>query len=102
MTINEYWVANHREEKNGFTSCPRLTCKSGLDMSVQASKTHYCNPREYMPKGGYTSFEVGYPTEVVEELMPYVEDADRPLDTVYGYVPAHIIDAVIEKNGGLA
>ena len=33
--------------------------------------------------------------------MPHVEDASKPTDTVYGYVPIEVIEQVITKHGGL-
>jgi hypothetical protein len=33
--------------------------------------------------------------------MPYAEDAERPADTVYGYVPYEVVMEVIQKHGGV-
>ncbi len=78
---------------------PAIECVDGFIMSVQASETHYCAPRDN--DGPYTEFEVGFPSEREEQLMPYAEDPERPLDTVYGYVPLEVIEALIEKHGGV-
>jgi hypothetical protein len=79
---------------------PTLTCKNGLTLSVQASGTHYCSPRN--DEGPYTKVEVGFPSRRVEALMPYAEEARRPTDTVYPYVPIELVEQVIRENGGLA
>tara|TARA_R100001463_G_scaffold35623_3_gene77363 strand:+ start:882 stop:1133 length:252 start_codon:yes stop_codon:yes gene_type:complete len=71
---------------------PRIKCKDGFSMSVQDGEHHYAIP-------GETS-EVGFPSEIEELLMPYVEDDERPLDTVYAHVPNDIVDKIIEKHGG--
>jgi hypothetical protein len=79
---------------------PRLTCKNGLTLSVQASYTHYCTPRQ--DRGPWTHVEVGFPSVKVEALMPYAEREDKPTDTVYGWVPIELVEQVIQENGGLA
>lgn len=75
-----------------------IVCADTFTMSVQASAYHYCTPRNNT--GPYTAFEVGYPSEMEELLLPYAEDKEHPTDTVYGWVPAEVIDKVIEKHGG--
>lgn len=80
-----------------------IHCKSGLGFSVQANSFAYCSPRENM--GPYDKVEVGYPTKMVEEFMPYIErdpDNDDPLDSVYPFVPVEVVEKVVNKNGGLA
>ena len=79
---------------------PLLVCADGFNLSVQASETYYCKPRDN--DGPYTHVEIGFPSDVEPELMPYVEDVERPLDTVYAQVPIEVVLAVINKHGGLA
>jgi hypothetical protein len=79
---------------------PRMLCADGFNMSVQGHAGAYSRPRDdYAAR--YAQVEVGYPSEREELLMPYVEDAERPTETVYGYVPVSVIEAVIAKHGGL-
>ena len=77
-----------------------ITCKSGLEMSVQASAFHYSIPKsdnaEY-----YSEVEVGFPTKPEPLLLEYADEPDKPLDTVYAYVPVSVVKAVIEKHGGI-
>lgn len=77
-----------------------ITCADGLRLSVQASRDHYCTPRDSV--GPWTAVEVGFPSERVEELMEYAENPKAPTDTVYGWVPVEVVEAVIEKHGGIA
>jgi len=79
---------------------PAMLMADGFHMSVQGHAGSYSRPREDFAKH-YIEVEVGFPSEREELLMPYVEDADLPTDTVYGYVPIGIIEAVIAKHGGL-
>ena len=84
--------------KRHYKRIPRICCKSGLSFSAQADEFAYCEPRENADY--YWKVEVGFPSEKVEEFMPYAEDPDKPTDTVYGYVPIEIVEAVVNKNGG--
>ena len=39
---------------------------------------------------------------MVEPLLElWCEDPERPTDTVYGYVPSHVVTTVIAKHGGM-
>jgi hypothetical protein len=74
-------------------------CHDGFHMSVQASKTHYCSPRDNV--GPYDSVEVGYPSLYDLHLIKYAEDPDDPTATVYGWVPDYVVRMVIEAHGGM-
>lgn len=78
----------------------RVHCQDGFSMSVQANATAYCNPRANIAET-YTEVEVGYPNRMEPLLEQYCEDPSRPCDTVYGYVPAHVVSLIITKHGGL-
>ena len=78
----------------------KIVCVDGFSMSVQANKGAYCEPRiDNATK--YTAVEVGYPSEEEPLLMSYAEDASRPTDTVYGWVPTNVVSLVIAKHGGM-
>jgi len=79
---------------------PRIVCKDGFTVSVQASAFHYCTPRDDLADGNYTNVEVGYPSQPESMLEQYAENPDDPCNTVYGDVPIEIVDAVIQKHGG--
>ncbi|NDD53214.1 hypothetical protein EBZ39_04930 [bacterium] len=66
---------------------------------MQASSTHYCSPRNGV--GPWVTVEIGYPTERVEEFMEYAESPDFPTETVYGHVPVEVVEAVVNKHGGI-
>jgi hypothetical protein len=87
-----------RHSKSSHT-VPRIVCADGFVMSVQASHMHYCKPRN--DDGPYTHFEVGYPSQACDKLMPYAEDPNNPTDTVYGMVPRAVIEAVVAQHGGV-
>ena len=78
---------------------PYLICKDGFAMSVQASDTHYSEPKGLADE--YSEVEIGYPSGVEDLIMDYCEDDENPCGTVYGYVPVELVDRVIEKHGGI-
>ena len=89
--------------RGGFkaTIFPRMKCKDGFTMSVQGHWGAYSTPRDDFAEN-YSRVEVNCPSDVEPLLMPYVEDANHPTDTVYGYVPVEIVVEVVKKHGGLA
>ena len=76
-----------------------ITCVSGLTFSAQASVAHYCLPRN--GTGPWEEVEVGFPSERVEEFMAYADNPDNPTDTVYGWVPVEVVEAVVNNHGGI-
>ena len=57
-------------------------------LSVQASSSHYCSPREDL-QYVYEDVEIGFPNFNFskEFIFKYAEDGEYPQDTVYGFVP---------------
>ena len=82
-----------------FISRERVECADGFSMSVQASEGHYCSPRNNGAIA-YESVEIGFPSAAEPLLAEYAEEPDKPTETVYGWVPADIVKAVIAKHGG--
>ena len=79
---------------------PKLICMDGFSISVQASRLHYCIPRD--DTGPYTHVECGYPSEEVQELLEYKDSPDDPpTRTVYAYVPIQLVCDIINSHGGL-
>jgi hypothetical protein len=105
MTYQEYakkFARKHvgSNEISTIRMVPRLHCSDGFSMSVQASYTHYCSPRN--SQGPWESFEVGFPSDVEPKLMPHAEDPDDPTDTVYSCVPAELVEEICADHGGIA
>lgn len=82
-------------------STPLIYCMDGFTMSVQTGETLYCEPRDNY--GPWTRVEIGFPSERVEEFMPFIDgdETTDPTETVYGYVPIDIVEKVIEQHGGI-
>jgi len=75
---------------------PPIECTDGLIFSMQADKYAYCTPRSNY--GPYAEVEIGFPIDKVQEFMPYAEDPEYPINTVYGYVPVEIVEMVVDKH----
>ena len=82
----------------GLNLVSQMQCANGFTLSVQASRMHYCSPRD--DDGPWNSLEVGFPSESMPQLMEYTKDSGRPTGTVYGLVPVDVVAEVIEANGG--
>lgn len=91
-------VAEYLSQTEGHIR-PRVTCADGFHVSIQASDTHYCSPRN--DEGPWHSVELGFPSAADDLIQEYAEDPDHPTDTVYGYVPLAVVEALVSKHGGL-
>jgi hypothetical protein len=65
----------------------------GFSISFQASRTHYCEPRD--DEGPYVSVEAGFPSEH-EPLLRRTDDHG-----VWARIPSQVVAEIIEKHGGL-
>lgn len=77
-------------------------CVDGASLSVQASRYHYCAPKNN--EGPYSLFEVGFPSVKPPESWRDLCEGDfntQACDTVYAYVPMALIVEFIELHGGL-
>jgi len=70
-------------------------------MSVQASSFHYSTPRMDGSNIIYSSVEIGFPSKEEKMIAVYAENQSDLLNTVYPYVPALMVVAVINKHGGI-
>jgi hypothetical protein len=80
---------------------PRVVCADGFSLSIQAGKLLYSTPRH--DAGPWSHVEVGFPSERPEpwaDWTQYCEDPQRPTNTVYGYVPLEMVEALVALHGG--
>lgn len=82
---------------------PHIHCADGAHLSVQASKTHYCSPRNDL--GPWSTVEVGYPNPAPPESWSEFFDGDweneERTQSVYGYVPVDMVVDYINAHGGV-
>jgi hypothetical protein len=76
----------------------QLTLGDGTKVSVQASRTHYCFPRD--DGGPYLEVEVGFPSVLPDWWDEYAEDPGET-ETVAGFVPVGLVREFIEEHGGI-
>ncbi len=86
----------------------RIILADGKSVSVQANEHAYCSPRENMFLDGlsrydtpYFKYEIGFPSFKAAEWMEYAEQPEQPTETVYGYVPVDVVQAVLDAHGGI-
>ena len=77
----------------------RVVCNDGFSVSIQANSQNYSvlDARSR----GYSSVEIGYPSEPDIFILPYAEDPNNLTGTIYGYVPASVVRKMIAAHGGL-
>ena len=91
------------------TTRTRIILVDGESVSVQANEYCYCSPRENQSWGEllhyhsvpYFKYEIGFPSFVAGEWMGYADQPEKPIDTVYGYVPADVVQRVLDAHGGI-
>ena len=83
-----------------MTNYEMVTCADGFSVSIQASGTHYCQPRSNAVSA-YESVELGFPNRPCAFIKDYAEDPENPTGTVYGGVPAHVVRKMIAAHGGI-
>lgn len=100
MTTLQKIIAGRRDCRSEYVEKhPSIVCNDGFTVSVQASNFHYCTPRDNV--GPYIHVELGYPSAMpIPEIMEYCESPDKPLETVYGYVPVELVQKLIDEHGG--
>lgn len=91
------------KNRHDITPLPRVVCRDGFTLSVQASVGAYCSPRNNT--GPWVSVEIGFPSEIEPLLFEYAERTFEGDDIdyttlVYPYVPVELTCVVIEAHGG--
>ena len=90
-------------EREMMTIKPRTICSDGTSLSIQASRTHYCTPRE--DEGPYLALEMKFILDANDDqLTPpesWADYTDGPAfpNDVYGYVPVELIESFIADHG---
>ena len=77
-----------------------VQCADGFTVSIQASGTHYCTPRSNAVSA-YESVELGFPSRPCIFIKDYAENPEKLTESIYGYVPAHVVRKMIAAHGGI-
>ena len=77
-----------------------IRCKSGLELSVQASATHYCVPR--VNTGPYDKVEVMVMAgaSAIPAAWHEYRDDNSGYD-LYAYIPVTMVNELIHNHGGV-
>lgn len=100
------WLVSTPVKKRGAASkgCERavvdkIRCADGTTLSVQASRFHYCAPRDDI--GPWSKVEVGFPSvKPPRTWKQYAETWSDPTGTVYAWVPVEVVRRFIKQHGG--
>jgi hypothetical protein len=86
-----------------------IHCEDGFSLSVQVHDLAGATPRRNPEVGAfYVSAEVGFPSSRPEPWDVWLNyahnrgDFDPTSDNVFGWVPAHQIEALLDLHGGIA
>ena len=85
---------------------PRIVCKDGSSLSVQAGELLYSTPRQD-GLSTYINVEVGYPSvDPPESWFEYAEiysgdDDIKFTDVIYPYIPVELVQQFIDEHGGI-
>lgn len=96
-TCNEF-LRRAKRTRSGLRE--PLRCKDGFSISVQVGKGYRCTPKTD-DAGSYHTVECALASDVEPLLLGYAEEPDCPRSTEYDYVPVNVMNAVIEKHGGI-
>ena len=85
-----------------FSHNPRITCKDGFTISVQAHDGSYCQRNT---EGKLITVECGFPTWTpgTSVFRNYAElcGTDDYTETVYPYTPVEVVQAELDAHGGV-
>lgn len=91
------------EETEIFKICKHIPVSDTVSLSIQASKFHYCTPRENLPLDKYTHYEMaiikdGFVTDNILGTLgdiPYREELEEyDCGGVFAYVPKELINKI--------
>ena len=103
VTMPPYFDGTRRQP--GYTDLhvirPRVVCKDGFSISIQASKHRCCEPAGNKFDGTYTKVELLYPSSSDSLINEYALDKKSLTEAVYPYVPISVVDKLMAKHGGI-
>jgi hypothetical protein len=98
MKVSEYLAITFDPQKV-YQIRNMVECNDGFNISIQGHVGSYCEPR----KNGtvYTSVELGFPSKEDLLINEYAENKNDYTQTVYGWVPMDVVEALILKHKGI-
>lgn len=99
MNLNEYIATEKAKAAHATLPIAAVVCADGFTISVQASRYHYCAPREN--DGPWTNVECGFPSEAAPAIEDYKDGDDNDCESVFAGVPIELVEKLIASHGGM-
>jgi hypothetical protein len=98
--VNDYLAKNRKSE--AYPVAPAMYFKRGGHMSVQASESHYCSPKNNT--GPYSLVEVYVSSPRLKVPKSFGKPAQKFEDggRLFSHVSVSAVNAEIERRGGIA
>ena len=77
-----------------------VVCADGFSISIQAGYGSYCLPRLDGARK-YSKLELGCPNRPCPFIYKFAETSGDYTESIYPYVPAKVVDAMIRGHGGI-
>ena len=77
-----------------------VVCADGFSISIQAGDGSYCLPRLDGARK-YSELELGFPNRPCPFIFKWAENQEDYTESIYPYVPAKVVDAMIKGHGGI-
>lgn len=100
MDLKEYLKDMSNIEDSGYIVRDMIICNDGFFISIQASKRHYCTPRETLYNGEYTALELGFASKKDDLISQYAENPED-LTGIFPYVPIEVVEKLMLKHKGM-
>ena len=92
-------IEHHGKEFTTVRVYKNVTCRDGFNFSLQAGPSHYSEPKAIANE--YEAWEIGFPSGEEPLWMEWQEPGNEPTESVYGWVPNEVVNAVIQRHGGI-
>lgn len=92
------YVHDHFDKHAGPVR-PHIVCANGTRLSVQASRHHYCTPRD--DSGPWSAVEVWCIEAWTGRPIRPTSFGQGGGDNPYGYVPVSAVNRFIKRHGGV-
>lgn len=111
MTAKEFIRLTNLDIRGVNTTRPLGICGDGLEISIQASRFHYCIPKESPTSEDfeYENVEVGFQNHLKVwgwQRKYSRQEWDNPdpcaINCLYGYVSIQDLEKFVKKHGGIS
>lgn len=105
LTVREYLNMTYVNQSIGFFSLlvrPPVTCADGFSMSIQASESHHCSPRQTLKNAEeYDSVEVMILSDIDNYTYKRFLKHSESMDEIAAYVDIDFLELFVAEHGGI-